>query len=146
MPPQIFRLVLLTLAIVGSYTVARALLTPPSFNQYGFYRGAALEEVASRNPSFAGKAACVECHDEIVQKLAAAEHKTISCETCHGVGKAHAENPDEKILKGGDALCLRCHTFDPARPKFLKQIELQKHYRGQKCIECHVSHQPNEVP
>ena len=30
MPPQIFRLVLLTLGIIASYIVARTLLTPPS--------------------------------------------------------------------------------------------------------------------
>ena len=35
MPPQIVRLVLLTIAIVGSYLVARYFLTPPSFGQYG---------------------------------------------------------------------------------------------------------------
>ena len=45
LPPQIVRLVLLTVGIVGSYLVARYFLTPSSFGQYGFYRGQALEEV-----------------------------------------------------------------------------------------------------
>ena len=146
MPPQIFRLVLLTLAIVGSYLVARSLLTPPSFRQHGFYRGDALLEHRSHTPVFAGRKACAECHEDIVQKLAKAEHKTIGCESCHGVGQAHVENPDEKITKPGDNLCLRCHEASPSRPAWLKQITLKNHYRGQRCIECHVSHQPNEVP
>lgn len=34
MAPQIVRLLLLTIAIVGSYIVARAMLTPPSFGEY----------------------------------------------------------------------------------------------------------------
>lgn len=146
MPPQIFRLVLLTLAIVSSYVVARWLLTPASFGQYGFYRGDALIEHMSHTPVFAGRKACLECHEDIEQKLAKAEHKTISCESCHGVGKAHVDNPDEKVNKPGDNLCLRCHESNPTRPKWLKQIDPKDHYRGSKCVECHAPHQPNEVP
>ena len=62
LPPQILRLVLLTLGIVGTYLVARTLLVPQSFGEYGWYRGAALGEIASRTPVFAGKKACEECH------------------------------------------------------------------------------------
>src|SRR5271169_5112314 len=89
LPPQILRLVLLTLAIVGSYLVARAFPTPPSFGQYGWYRGAALGEIAARPPVFAGKQACDECHSDIVQQMAKFEHKTLSCEACHGVSEDH---------------------------------------------------------
>ena len=146
MPPQILRLVLLTLGILGSYSVARALLTPASFHQYGWFRGAALQEIAAREPIFAGRKACSECHDDIAQKLARAEHRTISCESCHGPGRAHGDNPDQKMNKPGDALCLRCHQANPARPAWLKQIDPSTHYHGDKCIGCHVPHQPNEVP
>ena len=146
MPPQIFRLVLLTLAIVVTYIIARYLLTPASFRQYGFYRGEALAEHASPTPVFAGRKACLECHEDIQAKLSKAEHKTIGCETCHGVGKEHADNPDVKLVKLGDNGCLRCHEADPARPTWLKQITPKDHYRGDKCSGCHVPHQPNEVP
>jgi hypothetical protein len=146
MPPQIFRLVLLTLVIVGSYLVARWLLTPSSFGQYGFYRGDSLVEHMSHTPVFAGRKACAECHEDIEQILAKAEHKTISCETCHGVGQAHVDNPDEKIAKPGDNLCLRCHSQNASRPAWLKQIAPKDHYRDEKCVECHVPHQPLEVP
>ncbi len=37
-----------------------------------------------------------ECHSEIFPKLAKGPHKTISCETCHGVSRDHADNPDIK--------------------------------------------------
>ena len=146
MPPQIFRIVLLTLAIVGSYLVARAFLTPSSFRQYGWYRGDALEEIASRQPTFAGRKACDECHSDIVQTLSKGEHKLISCESCHGPALAHADNPDLKTHHLADSECLRCHESDPARPKFLKQITLKDHYRGERCIGCHVPHHPTEVP
>src|ERR1043166_5707264 len=130
MPPQILRLVLLTIGIVGSYLVARALLTPQSFGEYGWYRGDALEEIAARPPSYAGRKACDECHSDVVQKLAKGEHKLISCESCHGAAQAHADDPDVKTHKLTDGECLRCHAADPARPKFLKQIILADHFRG----------------
>lgn len=146
LPPQLFRLLLLAIGIVGAYLVARYFLTPPSFRQYGWYRGEALAEVAAREPVFAGKKACDECHSEQFQKVAKFEHKTVSCESCHGVGREHAGNPDVPVVKLTFSHCVRCHEADPSRPKWLKQINTREHYPGQRCTECHVPHQPNEVP
>ena len=171
-PPQILRLVLLTFAIVGCYFIARAFLTPPSFHQYGWYRGAALEELASRTPVHAGRKACEECHAEIFPKLAKGLHKTVSCEACHGVSRDHAENPDIKpglikenvttinikAAEGNGSTnavavtgrltgvhCLRCHEGNPSRPAWFKQIDVKSHYSG-KCTECHLPHQPDQTP
>ena len=146
MPPQIVRLVLLTIAIVGSYLVARYFLTPSSFGQRGWYRADALGELASRERVFAGKKACEECHSDVCQKLAKAEHQTLSCESCHGAGQAHADNPDVKMTILTYSHCARCHEASPSRPAWLKQVQTKKHYTGQRCTECHVPHQPNEVP
>jgi hypothetical protein len=144
-PPQIVRLILLTIGIVGSYFVARAFLTPHTFGDYGWYRGAALAEMADRPISFAGKKACDECHSDVVLKLAKHEHKTLSCEGCHGPADAHATNPDAKLDKPTFAQCVRCHEANPSRPTWHKQIVVNKHYQG-KCTECHVPHSPNDVP
>lgn len=146
MPPQIFRLVLLTVGIIVSYIVARNLLTPSSFGQHGFYRGDALAEHASHPPVFAGRKACLECHEDIQDKLFKGTHKAIGCETCHGVGQAHSDNPEIKLVKLSDNGCLRCHETSPSRPAWMKQVNSKDHYRGDKCVECHVPHQPNEVP
>jgi hypothetical protein len=146
MPPQIFRLVLLTIGIVVSYLIARQLLTPASFRDYGFYRGDALEEMASRTPVFAGKKSCDECHSEVLQKLDKGEHKTLSCEGCHGVSRDHVSNPDITPIKLTGSHCIRCHEANPSRPKWFHQITVKNHYSEQKCTECHVPHQPNEVP
>ena len=145
MPPQILRLVLLTLGIVGSYLVARAFLTPPSFGEYGWFRGEALEEIAARAPVYAGKKACDECHSDILQKLAKDAHRTLSCEACHGVSRDHADNPDILPIKLTGSHCIRCHEANPSRPKWFKQIVVKDHYSG-KCTECHVPHQPQETP
>jgi hypothetical protein len=146
MPPQIVRLVLLTIGIVTVYTVARLMLTPASFGQYGWYRADAMGMVASLPMEYAGKKACEECHSEEYQKVQAAEHKSLSCEACHGPGQGHADNPDVKLAILGFSRCVRCHEANPSRPRWHKQINSKTHYPGQKCTECHVPHQPNEVP
>ncbi len=146
MPPQIFRLLLLVLGIVVVYSTARHFLTPPSFGQYGWYRGQALAESATRERTYAGKAACEECHSDQVQKLLKGSHKTLSCEGCHGPALAHAENPDVKLDKLNFTPCLRCHEANPSRPKWHKQIASKEHYTGSKCTECHVPHYPTEAP
>ena len=113
MPPQIFRLVLLTIFIMGTYLTARTFLTPPSFGKFGWYRANALGELSSRPVTFAGRKACDECHSDHVQKLAKAEHKTLSCESCHGAGQAHVDNPDVQLPKLTFSHCLRCHEASP---------------------------------
>jgi hypothetical protein len=118
-----------------------------SFGQYGHFRANAMPEIASREPVYAGKKACEECHSEVIAKLSKASHATISCEACHQASRAHADNPDLKTTKLNDSLCLRCHEKNPSRPAWHKQIALAKHYLGQgACKECHQPHQPAEVP
>jgi hypothetical protein len=153
MPPQVVRLCLLALGIVITYSIARYFLTPPSFGEYGWYRGDALVELSEREPVYAGKQACGECHAEQVQKLQKDQHKTLTCEACHGPGAAHAGNPDIKIDKSSYGVCLRCHEANPSRPKWHKQVVSKTHYRETKpgakpslCTDCHVPHAPSEVP
>ena len=147
MPPQIVRLVLLTIAIVGSYLVARFFLTPKTFGEYGWYRGAAIEEARNHPLVYAGRKACEECHEDEAKKLAKDKHKTLSCEGCHGPGQAHVDKPDvTKPPKLGYSVCVRCHEALPGRPAWHKQINPKTHYVGQKCAECHVPHCPSEVP
>lgn len=145
MPPQVLRLVLLTVAIIASYSVARYFLKPASFGEHGHYRGAALSEMAARETVFAGAKACASCHDEVFTVRDKHEHRKISCETCHGPAKAHAKDPDVAPGKFDQAMCLRCHTQEPARPKTQKQIVPTDHYEG-KCLECHLPHQPKQSP
>jgi hypothetical protein len=146
MPPQVLRIVLLAVGIVAAYSVARYFLTPASFGEYGWYRGAALAELATRDRVYAGKKACEECHSDEYQKQMKHEHKGLSCEGCHGSGQAHAGDPrKDNIQMSSFAICLRCHEANPSRPKWHKQIVSKNHYPG-KCTECHMPHSPLEVP
>jgi hypothetical protein len=146
MPPQIVRIVLLAVGIVLVYSVARALLTPASFGEYGFYRGAALQEMAQRQPVHAGRVECASCHEQEEKVLAKGAHQTLSCEGCHGAGQAHAENPDIKPQILNYSHCVRCHERNISRPAWHKQVNTKEHYVGTKCTECHVPHNPAEVP
>jgi hypothetical protein len=146
MPPQVLRLFLLAVGIVGSYSIARYFLTPASFGHYGWYRGDAVTELQAREPVFAGAKACEECHSDELNKLLKNGHKSLSCEACHGPGQAHADNPDVKIGHLNYSPCVRCHEANPSRPKWHKQVVSKNHYTGSKCTECHVPHAPNEVP
>ena len=146
LPPQIVRLVLLTVAIVGSYLVARSFLTPASFGEYGWYRGDALIELASHPAVYAGRKACEDCHYDEFETLKQFEHKTLSCEGCHGPGGEHAGNPDVKLAILNYSHCARCHEFNPSRPSWHKQVNLKDHYAGDACTECHVPHAPGQVP
>ncbi len=142
MPPQIVRLVLLTIGILCVYFTARYFLVPQSFGEYGHYRGAALQEIANREPYWAGRNTCGMCHKEIVQKLAKAEHSGLSCETCHGPSEAHVKDPEVKLPKMSYDKCVRCHEASPSRPKWLHQITVADHYTGDVCTDCHDPHQP----
>ncbi|MEI7728559.1 MAG: hypothetical protein WCO56_03270 [Verrucomicrobiota bacterium] len=147
MPPQIVRLVFVTIAIAVGYFAARKVLTPDSFGQYGHFRGNALALVASRAPVYAGQKACDECHSEILAKVAKAPHAPVSCEACHAACQAHAANPEVKTDKLTDGLCARCHERTTGRPAWHKQINLKNHYNGQgACKTCHIPHQPNDTP
>ena len=142
MPPQIVRLVLLTIVIVCLYFTARHFFVPQSFGKYGHYRGAAIEEIRAREPLWAGRKECETCHSEVVEKLAKADHQGISCETCHSPARGHVEDPDvAKLPKMNAAMCARCHEASPSRPKWLHQITVADHYPGS-CTECHTPHQP----
>ena len=144
-PPQITRIILLTITIVVVYISARVLLTPSSFGEFGFYRGDAIRENMAREVVFGGQESCDECHSETVVELKKFEHATLSCESCNWASKDHADDPNIKTRELNDNLCTRCHLSDPAKPATFKQIVVQDHYEGS-CTECHLPHHPAETP
>jgi DmsE family decaheme c-type cytochrome len=100
---------------------------------------------------WAGQAACVECHTEKTQQLPihGVLHSTgngsrIECETCHGPGMAHAQDPTTTsmaklaALPGREAnrACLACHSL-----AFEADGLQHQHLRsGLRCTECHAVH------
>ena len=97
--------------------------------------------------SFAGRAACVECHSDVPDAMKGGRHAAIRCEACHGPLAGHAGDPAEKKAERPDSkvLCARCHAANVARPAKFPQVELADHMGEEACTTCHVAHQPAQM-
>ena len=141
---HLFRLALLFAAGVVVFLVVRSILVPADFGELGHFRTGAIAANRQQPLNFAGRAACADCHSEVVSGLSAAKHGQIGCEACHGPLAAHAADPDsaKPATLDGLALCSRCHSADPARPLGHPQVEVAEHSGGESCTECHQAHDP----
>lgn len=149
MPPQIKRLALLFAIFIGLFLTARYFLVPKSFGEYGHYRGLALEENQAKAAEYSGQKACADCHQDIVDQKSGKEHGSLSCETCHGAGRAHINSTDSiipVIVPHTREFCGLCHTRNAARkPGLVAQIDIGEHNKDQLCTKCHNPHSPWEM-
>jgi DmsE family decaheme c-type cytochrome len=110
---------------------------------------------APANAAYAGSDVCGACHGEAADHLATTPHgkgafarlSDLGCETCHGPGAAHAEDPDDPALHPRldkrsvaeqSAVCQQCH--DGSAQFFWQGSKHQT--RGLSCISCHSVHSP----
>lgn len=148
MPPQLKRLVPLFIIFVGLFLLARYLLIPESFGEYGHYRGNSLIDNAAHEPRYAGSKICADCHEEISLGKASDLHAEISCESCHGACQSHVNDYENvRVDKpSGREFCALCHAINPARKKnTVTQIDPAEHNIDHDCIECHNPHLPCEI-
>ncbi len=144
MPQQIKRLAIVFAVLITGFLIARHFLIPESFGQYGHYRGYALDENKAHDTKYVGEAICADCHDDMMELKVSDLHAEISCETCHGPGWKHIKEPTAgqfRIPESRD-FCGTCHSINPARPDFIKQVDLSEHNIEANCIECHNPHAP----
>jgi DmsE family decaheme c-type cytochrome len=102
---------------------------------------------------FVGAETCATCHEEVAKGFANNPHTKlaqmhggagVTCESCHGAGKAHVEgggditkifNPAKATAKEVDEKCLGCHQGKHAN------FERSAHGEGNvSCIGCHSVH------
>jgi hypothetical protein len=126
------------------FLTVRAIAVPHSFGQYGHYRGDSLSEIAARPINFAGRDACVMCHQEVDDLKKTGKHAGVGCESCHGALAAHAEDPEKLVPKLPDTavLCVKCHEANSAKPKTFPQVVSKDHANGMACNTCHQPHKP----
>ena len=115
--------------------------------------GSSGQAVPPSTSDFVGLEACATCHDEVAKKFASNPHallalehggKGISCEACHGPGKAHVDgsgditkifNPAKATSKEVDARCLECHQGQHSN------FERSGHGEANvSCVSCHSVH------
>jgi predicted CXXCH cytochrome family protein len=107
---------------------------------------------------FVGSDTCATCHEEVSKGFANNPHTKmtlmhgntgITCENCHGAGKAHVDgggdtskifNPAKASAKDVDAKCLTCHAA--SHPNFERSPHAKA---GVSCMSCHTVHKADEV-
>ena len=129
----------------GAFLGARHYLIPATFGDDGHYRAAAVAAVVNRTVKFAGRAECVDCHDDVSASARVGNHRGVSCEVCHGPAAVHAES-------GGDSatthkvqpreFCVVCHAYDASRPTGFPEIDPVEHNPQKICTKCHDPHAP----
>lgn len=131
--------------VVGGlvFAVARAQMVPDDYGKLGHYRAGAIDDVRAGTPVYAGQAACAECHADIVSARAAARHRNIACEACHGALAKHATGELAKPQRpDGRETCVRCHAAKTGKPRQYPTVSIQDHAGEEKCITCHTPHNP----
>ena len=102
---------------------------------------------------YVGSDTCATCHEEVSKGFATNPHTKmalqhgstgITCENCHGAGKAHVDgggdttkifNPAKASTKDVNATCLGCHAG--THPNFERSPHAKA---GVSCIGCHSVH------
>jgi predicted CXXCH cytochrome family protein len=153
-----------------AFLVARWALIPSDFGVLGYYRAGALTDARARPIAYAGRAACMECHngayDPPEPEAGAPARKTalttpldpvrdnkhfkLNCEACHGPLQKHVADEDKALpvpKVGSDALCLGCHRRLDGRPKTQPQVLPATHKKSgdekkDACVACHKPHWP----
>jgi DmsE family decaheme c-type cytochrome len=137
------RLLLPLLAVAVLCTVAASGATPQS----------SPAPSAAPAGTFVGSDVCATCHDDVATHLATTPHgksgfaslSSQGCESCHGPGSAHAENPDDPALhprvdklkvKAQSAVCQGCHK---GSNQFFWHGGVHER-RNLSCLSCHSVH------
>jgi hypothetical protein len=141
---HLIRLAIVIAIALVAFVILRAAVVPRSFGEYGHYRGAAIDEIASRPIAFAGHETCEGCHTDVVDQKKLGRHVVVACEACHGAQAKHADDPGSVQPAKLDTavVCARCHEANAAKPKNFPQVATADHSGGIACDTCHQPHRP----
>jgi cytochrome c553 len=145
MPKHVVRLVSLIAALLVITVIARWFLIPETFYEFGHFRAASVSEIAALEPVYQTASYCQGCHSERHAQWSASNHKSVTCETCHGPAKGHPQNGKLPIPADSVRLCTLCHEATAGRPPVQPQVQVAQHAGGQQCAACHNPHSPKIV-
>lgn len=131
---------------------ALAVVVPWLYGEYGLHADQTARSWAALAPRYADPATCARCHEAEHAPWSVAEHRVVTCDTCHGPLAAHADtapaqaDPGQVVLEApSEGLCALCHEQAPGRPAEFSQVDLTLHYGGAPCLGCHDSHAATAV-
>lgn len=109
--------------------------------------------------AYVGSETCMECHDELEESYLKSLHArawqsdprwgSAGCESCHGPGEEHAEDPSvdnilsfavdsERLPKEVNGACLQCHEQDEDVAMWRLSDHSKRHVT---CSSCHPIHE-----
>jgi DmsE family decaheme c-type cytochrome len=106
--------------------------------------------------AFVGGEQCAECHEDMEDSLVGTAHGSSffgemeghTCESCHGAGSLHADDPENYSMRVTDltaeeqsATCQGCHS---GREQFF-WTGGEHESRGLSCLSCHSVHSPKSM-
>ena len=142
MPRHIVRLIVLIIGGLAAGLAAKWYFTAESFYEYGHYRADSVPEIAAQEAAYQGARYCQSCHSERHAQWSANNHKTVTCEICHGAAQGHPGKGKLPIPADTRKLCTLCHERMAERPRTQPQVDLSQHSAGQQCIVCHNPNAP----
>lgn len=106
----------------------RVLPTPAFLVNFGFHNknnAGNMEAWASLPLQYAQSSTCQSCHQDNYGLWVKGNHKTVSCENCHGPAKAHLETGAPETLDTSRELCGSCHARLVSRPSDFPQVDME---------------------
>jgi DnaJ-class molecular chaperone len=142
LPDALVRVLVVFAVFLGGALLVRSLL-PASLKEKSLFFKATVDREMAKPIHYAGSEVCAACHDEYNVKKSG-YHVNLSCETCHGTAKQHADNPAETKPNAPRKrdFCTLCHAYDQSRPTGFPQINPAAHNPLKPCISCHNPHDP----
>lgn len=141
----VVRVGLILISVIVIFALARSMVVPKSFGEYGRYRGDSIREVAIKEVSFISETdSCSACHQRIFQTKFQGVHEELDCQVCHGPAAKHIKTPIQSSLKihGTSKLCSACHGKIAGRSSEIIATVEPTHNGGITCTRCHDPHQP----
>ncbi len=144
--------------VLGIWLISGTLLT--AIGKTDDVQTSAVNTAPTPNPDeYVGTETCAACHDEAFKSFSDTKHaklagvkdwkdKVQGCESCHGPGKAHSEDPTttnilsfkNKNAKQISETCLACHAGREEHNNFRRG----DHWRNNiGCTDCHTAHGTN---
>ncbi|OGF68246.1 MAG: hypothetical protein A2Y62_16120 [Candidatus Fischerbacteria bacterium RBG_13_37_8] len=87
---------------------------------------------------------CSACHANITRTISLSYHASLECKTCHETPPEHIENPSLNLphKPAERSFCGNCHDPKAQSAKNIPRVDLETHYPGYLCWQCHYPHFP----